>query len=293
MEYVKITDVTPRDGLQDASGYVPLENKLALVKGLYGAGIRSIEATAFVRSQRIPFLPDGDQLLGLVQDLDAEWVALVPNPKGVGRAIRAGADTVTIVVSASESHNRANLNRSQSETLDLLRESTLMAHEAGLHVRGAVSTAFACPFEGNIPWRQVEKVMEAYLQMGVDELSIADTIGTATPLEVKDRVSKIRALATKLPPGIHLHARFGWALANVAMAYEYGVRRFESALAGLGGCPYAPGAAGNLDTEHLVMFFHAQGIETGINDSLLKTVKNDLIEVLNKHLPPPNFSDPG
>ncbi len=253
--------------------------------------MRAIEVTAFVHPRWIPLLPDGDLLFGRVRDLDAELVALVPNPKGAWRAIRAGADTVTIVVSASESHNRENLNRSQSETLALLKEATRIAHEAGIQVRGAISTGFACPFEGVVPLSQVERVTEAYLQMGVDELSIADTLGTATPREVKSRVVKIKEMAGTLPLGIHLHDRLSWVLANVAMAYEYGVKRFESALAGLGGCPYAPGAAGNLDTERLVTFFHAQGIETGINVSLLESVKKDLLAVLDRHLPPPKFSE--
>ncbi len=290
MDAVRITDVTPRDGLQDALGYVPVEDKVALVNGLYAAGIRTIEVTSFVHPKWIPLLPDGDQLLSRVQGLNVEWVALVPNAKGVSRASRAGAHTVTLVVSASESHNRANLNRSQKETLTLLEEATLLARKVGLRVRGAISTAFACPFEGIVPLSSVQKVVEAYLKMGVDELGIADTIGTATPAQVKQRVLALRDMTQSVPIGLHLHDRFGWALANVAMAYEYGVRMFESAVAGLGGCPYAPGAAGNLDTERLVAFFHAQGIETGIDVSRLEAVRKDLLAVLERRLPAPSIA---
>ena len=286
MDPVRITDVTPRDGLQDASGYVPVEDKVALIKGLYAAGIHTIEVTSFVHPKWIPLLSDGDQLLSQIQGLSGQWVALAPNAKGVSRAIAAGVHTVTLVVSASESHNRANLNRSQKETLALLADATHLAHRAGLRVRGAISTAFACPFEGVVPLSSVLKVAEAYVAMGVDELGLADTIGTATPVQVKERVLALRDL-TYLPIGLHLHDRFGWALSNVAMAYEYGIRLFESAVAGLGGCPYAPGAAGNLDTERLVTFFHSQGIETGIDVSRLEAVRKAVIAVLERRLPPP------
>lgn len=281
---VLITDVTPRDGLQDAVGHVPLDDKVALVRGLVAAGIRTVEATAFVHPKWVPMLTDGDALLPRLRDLGATLVALVPNERGVQRALDAGASRVTLVASASESHNRANLNRSRNETWEVLRSAARRAHEGGLQVRGAISTAFDCPFEGTVPVADVVSAAERYLEIGVDEIGLADTIGTATPAAVRDRVRALVGLSS-VPLALHLHDRYGWALANVAIARELGVQRFESALGGLGGCPYAPGAAGNLDTELLVAFFFAQGELPEIDRDALARARERLQAVLAKRLP--------
>ncbi|OLZ09031.1 hydroxymethylglutaryl-CoA lyase [Sulfobacillus thermosulfidooxidans] len=288
MTLVKIVDVTPRDGLQDATGYVPVADKVALARDLFHAGIHAVEVASFVHPRWVPLLADGEAVLSQLQDLPGEWIALAPNLKGVERAMAAGANTVTLVVSASESHNKANLNRSRDETLSQLTEATRRAHEAGLKVRGAISTAFECPFEGVVPINSVAFIAERYCDMGVDELGIADTLGTATPIQVKQRVCVVQSIAPKIPLALHLHDRLGWGLANVAMAYEHGVRIFESALAGLGGCPYAPGAAGNLDTEKLVTFFQAQGLATHIDVSQLPWIRQRLLNVIAQQLAPPN-----
>lgn len=287
MEHVVIMDVTPRDGLQDAEGYVPLEEKVALVEGLVEAGVHSVEVTSFVHPKWIPLLADGDRLVPRLSHLKGEWIALVPNERGVERAVAAGVSGVTLVASASESHNRANLNHSRGETLDTLHRAAERAHSAGLKVRGAVSTAFDCPFEGTVPIASVMTVVEAYLAMGVDEIGIADTIGTANPEAVKERVRALNDARGAVPLSLHLHDRYGWGLENVAIAYEYGVRRFETALGSLGGCPYAPGAAGNLDTERLVTFFAEQGINTGIHFDKLATVRERLFNVLSHRLSVP------
>lgn len=287
MEQVRLIDVTPRDGLQDASGYVPVQEKLALVEGLLGAGIRSIEVTAFVRPAWIPMLADADELVGQLGTLDGDWIALVPNEKGLERAAAAHIGTVTLVASASESHNRSNLNHSRQDTLAALTRVTARAHQFGMRVKGAISTAFTCPFEGEVPVKDMMMIAEAYLQMGVDVLGVADTMGTATPLAIKERIKELNAIRASVPLSLHLHDRFGWGLANVSMAYEYGVEEYETALGGLGGCPYAPGAAGNLSTEKLVQFFTAQGINLPVELEALAQVRDHLFSVINQRMPSP------
>lgn len=287
-EALVITDVTPRDGLQDASGFVPLEDKIALVEGLVSAGFAHVEVTSFVHPLRIPMLPDGDQLVPQVAHLSKHLVALAPNIKGVERAITAGLPAVMLVASASESHNQANLNRSRQDTLAILSETARYAHSRELLVHGAISAAFECPFEGWVPVANVVEMAQAYREMGVTTLNLADTLGTATPKMVKERIHAVReATDSSIPLGLHLHDRQGWALANVAMAYEWDVRHFESALGGLGGCPYAPGAAGNVDTEKLVAFFEAQGITTGVDLDKLAILRRQLLNVIARHLPTP------
>ena len=287
MEQVIIMDVTPRDGLQDAEGYVPVEDKVALIQGLVEAGVHSVEVTSFVHPTWIPLLADGDRLVPLLRRLNGEWIALAPNERGVERAMASGVSGVTLVASASESHNRANLNHSRTETLAILRRAAERARSAGLKVRGAVSTAFDCPFEGTVPIASVMTVVEAYLAMGVAEIGIADTIGTANPAVVKERVRTVNDVRGTVPLSLHLHDRYGWALANVSIACEYGVRHFETALGSLGGCPYAPGAAGNLDTEKLASFFAAQGIAADIDLAKLATVRERLFRVLSQRLSVP------
>jgi len=290
MAAVRIIDVTPRDGLQDATGYVPVPDKVQLIQGLFGAGVQAIEVTAFVSPRWSPFIADGEEVLGQLRDHRGEWIALVPNVRGVQRAIRAGVDAVTLVVSASESHNRANLNRSRDETLNLLQDAARLARQQGLRIRGAVSTAFDCPFEGRVALSAVLEVVARYLAMGVDEIILADTLGTATPRLIKERVQAMKAVAPEKTVGLHLHDRRGWGLANVAVAYEYGVQEFEAALGGLGGCPYAPGSAVNLDLERLVEFFEAQGISTGIAGDRLVEVRQRVLSVIAQGLPAPETS---
>lgn len=286
---VVITDVTPRDGLQDAGGFVPLEEKVALVQGLTEAGFRRVEVTSFVHPKWIPMLVDGDELLRrLPESLRDRWVALVPNAKGVERAIQAGVGCVMLVASASDRHNRANLNHSRQETTAILKDAAAIAKAHGLTVHGAISVAFDCPFEGRVPLKNVVEMADAYQQMGVEQLNLADTIGTATPQLVKHRIRAIQeSIGSDVSLGLHLHDRFGWGLANVAIAYEFGVRHFESALGGLGGCPYAPEAPGNMDTERLVTFFEAEGIRTGIDLERLAHLREHVLAVVARGLKPP------
>lgn len=284
MHQITIVDVTPRDGLQDASGYVPVEDKVALIEGLVAAGVRVVEVASFVHPKWIPLLADADSVVPRLSHLSIDRVSLAPNERGVVRAAAAGSTSVTLVASASEGHNRANLNKSRAETLAELRQAVKRARDAGLRVRGAISTSFDCPFDGVVPLQNVLYMAEGYLDMGVDELSIADTIGSATPNGVEDRVKALNGIRGAVPLSLHLHDRNGQALDNVAVGLHLGVTCFESALGSLGGCPYAPGAAGNLDTEHLVQFIERQGLGTGINLEALAPVRERLLKVLARRL---------
>ncbi|MCL6561758.1 MAG: hydroxymethylglutaryl-CoA lyase [Firmicutes bacterium] len=285
---ITLIDVTARDGLQDAEGFVPLDAKLALLRGVAEAGFKMVEATSFVHPRWVPKLADADEVYDGVRDIPGvEWIALVPNRRGFERALAHRVQSITVVCSASDAHNRANLNRSREETLHELGELVVEAHRHQVRVRGAISTAFDCPFSGPVALGEVMAVAEAYLEMGVDEMSLADTLGTANPKSVGQRVRALNQIRGRTPLSLHLHDRFGWALANVAMALEAGVEHLECALGGLGGCPFAPGAAANLDAERLIPFLEAMGIRTGIDLEKVREVREALWVVLEQRLPIP------
>ena len=278
MQSATVTDVTARDGLQDAGVFVPLAEKVALIEGLAAAGLPYIEATSFTHPSRIPMLRDADELIPMVLDVVDRLVVLTPNRKGVERAVRAGAQRVLLVASASEGHSRANLNHSREEAMRIAKDAAAFAGEQGMATRGGISVAFECPFDGIVPTGNVVEAAEMYLAAGVEVINLADTLGTATPQLVKERIRAVRgAIGAAVPLGLHLHDRNGCGLANVAAAIEEGVTHFESALGSLGGCPYAPGAAGNLDTETLLRFLEVQGIATGVDLDLLPRLRESVL----------------
>jgi hydroxymethylglutaryl-CoA lyase len=212
----------------------------------------------------------------LVQSLSFEgetrYSALVPNLRGLERALQTPIREVAVFMSASESHNRSNINKSMAETFPVLAEVVQEAKKHGLTVRGYVSTAFGCPFEGPVPLDNVMLVVEKLVEMGVDEISVGDTIGVATPNLVRERFRQLRLAFPAVPLAGHFHDTYGMAVANVVAAMEEGVRIFDSAIGGLGGCPYAPGASGNLSTEDLVYLLEGMGVQTGVHlDRLVET----------------------
>jgi hydroxymethylglutaryl-CoA lyase len=285
---VSILDVTPRDGLQDASGFVPVAIKRALLTGLREAGYRRVEATSFVHPRWVPMLPDAEEVMAHAATLPGvEWIALVPNLRGFERAQRVGVRSLTVVCSASESHNRANLNRSRSDTLAELKEVVRGAHGRGARVRGAVSTTFRCAFEGRVAVAEAVRVVEAYLAMGIDELSVADTVGWASAEDVEETLGAILRVTGSVPVSVHFHDRDGHALANVAVALGLGVTRFECGIGGLGGCPFAPGAGANLSVEHLVPFLQAEGLDPGIDLDRVRQLRNMLDACIAEGLAPP------
>lgn len=268
---VLLRDVTLRDGLQDELP-IPTDAKVAVYEALVAAGIRELELTSFVRPDRVPAMADADDMVARTAgsgDVPVRW-GLVLNPRGVDRALAAGLRHLQFVLSVSEAHNRENAGRSVGQSLDELaaiRERT--AGSAQLEV--TLSTSFGCPYEGPVDQRAVLAVVERALEIGVDGMSLADTIGTGIPREVADLVAAAVGLAGPVPVGAHLHDTRGLAIANALAALEAGAVRIDGSLGGLGGCPFAPGASGNLPLEDLLHALDASGVRTGIDlDALLR-----------------------
>ena len=274
---VIVTDVVCRDGFQDEARLITTEAKLQLLMQLIGAGLRSIEATAFVHPKVVPQMADADTLIARAPRAPGvRYSALLPNLKGAQRAIAAGIDELHLVVSASDSHNRANLNRTTAESLAQLAEVTTYVRRTAPHVTlvGTLATAFGCPFEGTVPIERLRWAIKHFQTMGMEQIVLADTTGMANPLQVERTLHVLHACFGDLEWGLHLHNTRGLGLANAYAGLQAGVTHFDASLGGLGGCPFAPGATGNIATEDLVHMLHEMGIETGINlDALLAAAR--------------------
>ncbi len=265
---VRVVEVGPRDGLQNEKALVPTEQKIQFIRLLAEAGLPVIEATSFVSPRAIPQLSDASAVMaGLAYDGTIQYPVLVPNLKGMERALAAGVRAIAVFTAASESFTRHNINATITESLANFRPVVALAQREGVTVRGYISTVFGCPYEGAVDPRQVLAVAQALLEMGVGELSLGDTIGVATPGQVVDVLGLLVAEGA-IPIerlAVHFHDTRGTALANVLMALQLGISIVDSAAGGLGGCPYAPGAAGNLATEDLLYMLHGMGIHTGVS----------------------------
>lgn len=285
-ESVTITDVTLRDGLQNHPRTVPTVTKLVLLDRLLDAGIRSMEVASVVHPRLVPQMADAEAVLrGLPAGVDADFQVLVPNLRGLERAVAAGARHVRVVLSVSEGHSRSNTNRSVDEGIAQTREVVRRAREVpGLAVTGALATVFVCPFDGVVPTAQVERVVGALVGMGLDEISLSDTLGKADPGHVERTVVAMRQSFPDTTFGLHLHNTYGMGLANVLAGLNQGVRQFDSALGGIGGCPFAPGAAGNVATEDVAFMLRALGVETGIDLDRLAVAAADLRAALGSPL---------
>ena len=269
---VSIYEVSPRDGLQNEALPIPLEGKRELILALIAAGLKRIELTSFVSPRWVPQLADAEEL---ARDFKAPpgvtLSALCPNAKGFERARAAGLEEIAVFMSASETHNRKNTNKSIAESLDTFSEVVPPALAAKMRVRAYVSTVWGCPYEGAVDPEASLSISRALIDLGCYQVSLGDTIGVATPLEVKNLVSRFLAEFSAPQLALHFHDTRGTALANALIGLELGIRDFDSSVAGLGGCPYAPGAAGNLATEDLVYMLQGMGIETGIDlDKLIE-----------------------
>jgi hydroxymethylglutaryl-CoA lyase len=264
---VTVVEVGPRDGLQNESVTVPTEAKVAFVDALSETGLAVIEATAFVSPKAIPQLADGDEVFRRIRKAPGvRYPVLVPNEKGMARALEAGAREVSVFTAASETFNRRNINASIDESFERFGPVMAMANGSGARVRGYVSCAFGCPYEGPIEPEAVGRVAARLMEIGCFEVSIGDTIGVGVPTQVPDVVGAIvGAGVAKDVIALHFHDTRGTALANVAEALREGIRVFDSSAGGLGGCPYAPGAAGNVATEDLLYLLHGMGYETGVD----------------------------
>ena len=265
-EHVLVNEVGPRDGLQNQPVHVPLEAKLELIEALVAAGIRSVEATSFSSPKAVPQMADADALFPrLPSPALVRYSALVPNARGLERALVAGAKEVAVVLSATDTMNRRNINMSLTETRQACAEMIATAAARGARTKAYVAVAFTCPFEGPVERAHVLSLARQMFDSGADEVVIADTIGAANPREVHELLSHAVAAFGSERLAAHFHDTRGFALANVWAALAVGIRRFDSSIGGLGGCPFAPGAAGNLATEDLVVLAEQCGFETGIS----------------------------
>jgi len=282
---VTIKEVGPRYGLQNEKQLVLSEDKISWINSLSETGISYVEVSSSVNPKWIPQLADASEVLkGIKRNKGVTYAALVPNIKGLDRALEAGVDEVSVFMSASEGHNRSNINKSIEDTYPVLEEVVKEAKMAGKTVRGYVSTVIACPYDGYIEPPQVREVADRLFSMGIDELSLGETIGVGVPNQVETLLDELLPHFNTSQLAMHFHDTRGTALANIVKSLEMGITIFDSALGGLGGCPYAKGASGNVATEDLVYMLHEMGIETGVDlNSTLKSAQ--LIErTLGKNL---------
>lgn len=263
---VRIHEVGPRDGLQNEKALVPVAVKAEFIRRLADAGLTTVEATSFVRPEWVPQLADAEELMPLIDDVRARLPVLVPNQRGLERALALGAREIAVFASATESFAKANLNRTVDEALAMFEPVVTAAREAGVTVRGYLSMCFGDPWEGPVPISQTVSVSRRLIDMGCDEVSLGDTIGVATPGHVQELLATLGEAgipADRL--AVHFHDTYGQALANTLAALEYGVTTVDASAGGLGGCPYAKSATGNLATEDLVWMLDGLGIETGVD----------------------------
>jgi hydroxymethylglutaryl-CoA lyase len=285
-EFLFVQEVAPRDGLQIEPVWVPTDEKVALIDALSGAGFTRIEAGSFVSPKAIPALRDGDEVfLRMRREPGVIYVALVPNLKGAQRAMLSGADELNLVMSASQSHNRANMRMDCAQSLAAFGEIVAAVRGRPVGLNGSVATAFGCPFEGQVDEDRVLALVDQYLEMGITGITLADTTGMANPRQVARIVRRVRARIPSSALTLHFHNTRGLGLANVAAAYEAGARRFDASLGGLGGCPFAPGASGNICTEDLVNMCEEMGIPTGIDLPKLIALSRGLPALLGHEMP--------
>ena len=271
MDFLTITDVGPRDGLQSQAAPVATEGKLRLIQALFTAGVRSIEATSFVSPDAVPQMADADLLLPqIVRPPTARVSVLVPNLRGLERAVRAGATEIAVVLSATDTMNRKNIGMDLEQAVTTCVQTLGQAGRLGLATRAYVAVAFECPFEGPTPCQRVRELAVRMAEAGAGEIVLADTIGAAAPAQVQDVLAALLHSVDAARVGMHFHDTRGMALANVWAALELGIRRFDTSIAGLGGCPFAPGASGNLATEDLVLMAQQCGLYTGIDLAALR-----------------------
>jgi hydroxymethylglutaryl-CoA lyase len=266
---VSLREVGPRDGLQNEEP-VPTEAKVELLNALSRTGVRRIEAVSFVHPKAIPQMADADEVWARSDKVDGvRYSALVPNTRGAQRALEAGFREIEVVVSASDSHNRRNVNRSTEESLDDITGLISTAHDSGATCEVIISTSFGCPFEGDVAPERVAWVVDRAVADGADRIAFGDTTGMATPRRVSDLLDVVRPRHPDIAMLLHFHNTRGTALANILTALEYGITEFDASVGGLGGCPYAPGATGNVATEEVVHLLEDMGIATGVDMAAL------------------------
>jgi len=263
---VTLYEVGPRDGLQNESRMVPTDDKVKLINGLSETGLRAIEITSFVNPKWIPQLADGgDVSRRIARKPGLIYSALVPNRQGLDAAVAAGMKEVAVFMSASETHNKKNVNKTIAQTLDAFRDTVPPALAAGLRVRAYVSTVYGCPYEGAVDPGKAVELARALRDLGCYQISLGDTIGVANPRQTRDVLTRVLAEMPAPEVAVHFHDTRGTALANILVSVDMGITTVDAALGGLGGCPYAPGASGNVATEDVVYMLEGMGVRTGID----------------------------
>ncbi|MEV4507764.1 hydroxymethylglutaryl-CoA lyase [Dactylosporangium sp. NPDC049525] len=285
MSFISIREVGPRDGLQNEDP-VPAADKVRLLDALSATGVGRIEAVSFVHPKAIPQMADADEVWAAAQKSPAvRYSALVPNSRGAERALKAGFGEIEVVVSASETHNQRNVNRSTGESLDDIAGLIALLHGAGATAEVIISTSFGCPFEGDIDPARVAGIVDRVIADGADRVSFGDTTGMATPRRVREVVGLVRDRHPDIPLLLHFHNTRGAALANILTAMQLGITEFDASVGGLGGCPYAPGATGNVATEEVVHLLHDMGYETGVDLKALIEAAAMAQEIVGRELP--------
>ena len=284
-EHVKVTDITARDGFQNIKEWIPTETKKRIIDELVAAGVKRMEATSFVNPKAIPQMKDAGEIVAhvLANHPHVELVALAPNLRGAKNAAELGVKEISYIISASASHNKANINRTHEESLDDL--AAIREQIPDLRINLSMSAVFGCPFDGEIHPQKVVWLLAESMRRGIHSASLCDTIGVANPLQVQELIGIVKDAAPHLPLAFHMHDTHGMGLANTFAALQCGMNCFETAVGGLGGCPFAPGAAGNTPTEDTVNMLHRMGRKTDIDFEKLLIVANTIKDNINPDLP--------
>jgi len=283
---VTLCEVGTRDGFQIEPDFIPTERKIEVVNRLSATGMPRIEVTSFVSPKAVPQLRDAEEVMAkITRRPGTRYSALVPNDKGAVRAVDAGVDDIHTVVSASESHNLANVNMSIAESITKLKATAEVAHRGSKPVYAGISCSFGCPFEGDVPVGQLESVVGRLVDLGAKGIGLADTTGMANPAQVSRVLERLVPRFPGIEWTLHTHDTRAMAIPNILAAMEAGVTNFDGSIGGLGGCPFAPGASGNVCTEDLIHCLHAMGVETGVNlDTLIETSRR-VQEIVGRALP--------
>src|SRR5690625_199283 len=283
---VVIKEVGPRDGLQNEKEWIKTDDKVALINKLSDSGIQHIEYSSFVHPKWIPQLSDAREVgKRIKRNPNVTYSALVPNEKGLEHALEAGIDMASVFMSASETHNKKNINKSIDETFPVLKNVIQTAKQEKKHVTGYVSTVFDCPFEGKVSLDQVLYVCDRLFELGVDDISLGDTIGTAVPSDVERLLEGVIQSYPNKNIIMHFHDTRGMAIANIITSMQYGITNFDASLGGLGGCPFAPGAAGNVATNDLMYLLEGLGVSTGVDKESIMGASMFIQEKIGKPLP--------
>lgn len=280
---VTLIEVGPRDGLQNESSFVPSDKKIEWINLLSHSGLEQIEVTSFVSAKSIPQLADAEQVFQSIEkNPSVNYSALVPNERGMQKALDVGVKEIAVFTAASELFNQRNINCSIEESINRFMPVMALAKSNQVKVRGYISCVLGCPYQGEVPPQKVLEVAQKLLDLGVDELSLGDTIGVGTPQQTRLLLDLILKSIPDTQLAMHFHDTFGQAVANIYTSLEYGVHRFDSAVAGLGGCPYARGASGNVATEDVLYLMHGLGIETGVDIFKIVSAGDMMCRILGK-----------